>query len=189
MTARAITLFAVLVAVGASGCGGDDDPPPPRYTLTIQLSSVIPIAIEELRLAFQPQGAGDVFAPQEPASHEGGNITTGVTADGQYVVTANAEYVAEHGRIAPDGFSDLIDFELFATNMDPSQTIVMDPVVSATANRRGEIIASGTRFVQWPLPEGGGSMLTLRCLAGFMFQCRNEEPPAGVDAGPPGDGG
>lgn len=185
-----ILVPTLLLAALLAGCGGDDGgTPPPRYTLTVQLSSVIPVAIEQLRLAFQPQGAMEAFAPQEEQMFEGGNVITGVTPDGQFVITANQAYVQDHHRVAPDGFSDLVDFELFATNMDPSQTIVMDPVVSATANRRGENIAAGTRFVQWPLPEDSGSMITLRCLMGFRFQCRNEDPPAGADAGPPGDGG
>jgi hypothetical protein len=196
---RAVFFACALLVIG---CGGDD-PPPESFEIEVRFQSIVLAAITELRFTIQPQRGGEHFPAQEPETFEGGAITTGTTADGDFRISVTGAHVRENFMVDPGGFTEIYRLPLFATDTSSGQTIVDDPQIAVAVIRTSrmavpEILGEGRRFLPWPLPGGADcaapgtclAQITVACRMGFMFQCGNNEPPMFGDAGPmPSDTG
>jgi hypothetical protein len=193
---------SLLLPLALTGIGcGDDLPPPTSYEIEVRFQSIILAAIDRLRFRFQPE-VPQRFESTPLQTLEGGAITVESLDDGQLEVLVDGAYVRDRAFVV-GGFTDAFRLPIYLTEADASQSVVVDPQIAVGVIRQGlagpEVLGEGRRFVPWPVPNGTVcdespgmcvGTVTVPCRMGFSFQCRNEDPPASFDAGPPpGDGG
>jgi hypothetical protein len=153
--------FATLLA--SSACGGDG-PTPFALTVVADDGSVAgpPIsldAIDRVQVVITPQSIDGRFAPTEERVFEGGAATTRVTAAGEWVLTLERAWLDEYtSPISGRSFVVLLERE------EAMDGATMDPSLRVLFYRGTEEVAKSTpRFVEWPLPEGGTTSVTVIC--------------------------
>lgn len=181
---RTVTLAALVVPALLASCGGDDGPAP--YTLQINSQDVVLNAVTRVEIVLQPRGDLDrTFRMVPDQDHAGGEISTRVSAAGEYVIVIERTWVEDHAAMPSSMQAFVLDVPLQASTAadDPS---ILDPMLTVTFIRGDERIAEGARLVTWPLPPGGEDIVTVTCIRPeFSRQCTNNDGLGGgtTDAG------
>lgn len=187
------------LALLAGSCGGDDGPAA-VFTLQINSRDVVLNAVDRVDIVVEPRPLDRRFEMVPEMSHMGGEITTRVSARGEYIIQISRDWVHAHAEM-PNPMQVFILRVPLEADPEPDRSVIDDPVVRVELIRnRGteERIARGSARLVWPLPDGGRSIVTVQCIrdgpTDFSRQCRNEDGiDAGQmmdpDAGTPADGG
>jgi hypothetical protein len=187
VTCLALAAFAV-------ACG--DTIEVPYYTLQINSADVVQPAVDQIEIVIRPSVAGQRFEPQIDMTHFGGNVSSRVTGAGEFAIFVEKAYIDENAR--PGDTTFVVDVPLMPV-VETADPGVEDPTVDVTFIQGTDRIATTTRFLPWPLPEGGEAVATVQCnrpprtAVDFSRQCTNNRtplpPPTDGGAPPPGDGG
>lgn len=182
-----ITLSLLVAAVACTSCSSSVIEP---FVLRIIADDgdamgtmgnpIVLSAVDEILIVLTPDaGMGNTFAPFEMETFEGGEVETFLSSAGEWTMRITKPYIEAHAT--NEGTTFKLDVPLYAT--DPTDlTEVRDPTMRVLFRRRGEVIATTVRFLQWPLPEGNGIegasdlTVTVLCPDATRSQCLNMDP-------------
>lgn len=124
-------------------------------------------AIDRVQVVFAPQAIDGPFAPTAERVFQGGAATTRVSAVGEWVLTLERAWLDDY---ANDGES--LRFEVLLAPEEAMDGARMDPTLRVLFYRGTDLVAESTpRFVEWPLPEGGSTSVTVVCRSGETDRC------------------
>lgn len=176
-----ILVLAISISVSAlGGCGGDGGVEP--HIIRVQSRDVVLNAVESLEIVMQPT-MGRRFAPLMPITiedpdSEAGLIELRVSAAGEYVFRANQAWVVAH-EVETTAGPFAVEIPFYASADATDDPSVDDPTIIGRVMRRGETITDDSMsmgFIQYPVPEGGRSMVFLKCSPDTPLQCTNNDP-------------
>jgi hypothetical protein len=175
-------VFMVMATSALVGCGGDPAPAP--FTLRVNSSNVVQLAVDGLELVFQPE-TGRGFEPTPEAS-VGNGVVAFTSSAGEYVIRADKDWVQANARTDASTSTFYLDVPLYST--EPDSTAGSPKVAAYFFQKRdrgagclpweldcGDRIALGENgSLAWPLPPGGQTEVLVVCIRpAFGPQCTN----------------
>jgi len=172
--------------------------PAPSFSLRVRTvgtsaaPAVLLAAVDQLEVVIRPRmparfvelPAGCTFADcggTQCCKYEDGQVTTFISAAGEYVMRFDAAWVQARATVTPTGFE--ITTPVYATSEMDSPG-ALDPTAFGNVLHGDDRIAIGSITLSWPLRGGEMQDLPMMCAPGFEAECMDVDPSLPLDGGP-----
>ena len=151
---------------------GSDGPTPFALTVigddgTVAGAPIARSAIDRVQVVFAPQAIDGPFAPTSERVFQGGAATTRVSAVGEWVLTLERAWLDDFANAG-----EALRFDVLLAPEEAMDGATMDPTLRVLFYRGTDLVAESTpRFVEWPLPEGGSTSVTVVCRSASTDLC------------------
>jgi len=172
--------------------------PAPSFSLRVRTvgtsgaPAVLLAAVDQLEVVIRPRAPARFLELPPGCSladcggtqcckYDGNQVTTFISAAGEYVMRFDAVWVQARAEVTPTGFT--VAVPIYATSEMDSPG-ALDPTAFGNVLRGDDRIAIGSITLTWPLRGGEMQDLPMMCAPGFEAECMDVDPSLPLDGGP-----
>ena len=175
---KPMMVLGLLITMALSGgCAGPEADAP--FTLLIRSEDVVLRAVHRMTIEIDPEPLRFAVTDLEEFMTGGGNVQTHVSAVGEWVLTADAEWIQANANPSPEIGNFEIEVPVWTEDMEGDEVDVPSPPITVRFYRNDVLISNDsdiTGFFMYPAPPGNSLLLRVNCrIPEHMDACRNED--------------